>query len=321
MKESHPSFIQFMNLTQYITRRVLLAIPVILVVTILSFLLIHMAPGDPIELLVNPRMLKNPEIVNSIREKYGLDRPLYVQYFVWLRNICTGDFGESLYLEQPISNLLMQRWPNSLNLALAGLLLSYIIGVPAGIVSAINRGTALDFFSMLFALVGLAVPSFWLALLLMLVFSVQLGWFPIGGYGSLRALILPAIAYGAYSAAENARVTRSSMLEVLNEDYVRTARAKGLMERVVLYKHAFRNALIPLISLLGMRINWLLGGAVAIEVVFARPGLGRLLVNSVYRRDYPVIQILILLFAIGVVFGNLAADVLYALSDPQITYD
>lgn len=310
-----------MNLTQYITRRVLLAIPVILVVTILSFLLIHMAPGDPIELLVNPRMLKNPEIVNSIREKYGLDRPLYVQYFVWLRNICTGDFGESLYLEQPISNLLMQRWPNSLNLALAGLLLSYIIGVPAGIVSAINRGTALDFFSMLFALVGLAVPSFWLALLLMLVFSVQLGWFPIGGYGSLRALILPAIAYGAYSAAENARVTRSSMLEVLNEDYVRTARAKGLMERVVLYKHAFRNALIPLISLLGMRINWLLGGAVAIEVVFARPGLGRLLVNSVYRRDYPVIQILILLFAIGVVFGNLAADVLYALSDPQITYD
>ncbi|MFB6291583.1 MAG: ABC transporter permease [Candidatus Bipolaricaulia bacterium] len=310
-----------MNLTQYIIRRLLFAIPVIFIVTVLSFLIIHMAPGEPIELLVNPRMLKNPEIVNSIRKKYGLNKPLYIQYFVWLKNICRGDLGKSLYLKQPISNLLMQRWPNSLNLALAGLFISYIIGVPAGIISAINRGTALDFFSMLFALVGLAIPSFWLALLLMLVFSVNLGWFPIGGYGSLRALVLPAIAYGAYSAAENARVTRSSMLEVLNKDYIRTARAKGLVERVVLYKHAFRNALIPLISLLGMRINWLLGGAVAIEVVFARPGLGRLLVNSVYRRDYPVIQILILLFAIGVVFGNLAADVLYALSDPQITYD
>lgn len=310
-----------MDLIQYVTRRVLLVIPVLFVVTIICFLLVHLAPGDPVRLMVNPRVLKNPKILELKRKKLGLDKPLYLQYFIWIKKLISGNLGKSLFLREQISSLLTQRWPNSLRLAIAGLILSYLIGLPMGILAATYRGRIVDFFSMLTALIGLAVPGFWLALLLMLIFSVKLGWFPIRGYGSLEALVLPAIAYGAYAAAENARVTRSSMLEVLSKDYITTARAKGLKERVVLYKHAFRNALIPLISLFGMRVNWLLGGAIAIEVVFARPGLGRLLVNSIYRRDYPVIQIMILLFAVGVVFGNLMADILYAVTNPRIRYD
>lgn len=298
-----------------------MAIPVILIVTILCFLIIHLAPGDPVRYLVNPRMLKDPEVVQAIREEYGLDKPIYIQYFIWLKGIVTRDLGKSIFLHEDISSILARRWPNSLRLAIAGLGLSYLLGVPLGILAAVHRGEIIDFLSMLVALMGMAMPTFWLALVLMLIFSVWLDWFPISGYGTIQALILPAIAYGAYSAAENARVTRSSMLEVLNKQYIRTARSKGLKERVVLYKHAFRNALAPLISLLGLRINWLLAGAIAIEVVFARPGLGRLLVNSVYRKDYPVVQIMILLFAVGVVFGNLAADILYALVDPRVKYD
>lgn len=306
-----------MELYEYILRRILLAIPIFLIASILVFLLIHMAPGDPVEVLINPKL--GEEAVEKRKQELGLDQPLYIQYFTFMKRFLTGNLGRSIFLQEPVSVLLAERLPPTLKLNLASLVLSYLIAIPAGIFAAMHRGQFLDYTVMGVALLGIAMPSFWLGLLLMLLFSVKLGWLPVSGYGSLAHLVLPTITLGAYGAALTSRVVRSNMLEVINKDYITTARAKGLKELLVVY-HAVRNALIPVISLLGLRIGWLIGGAVTIEVVFHRLGIGRLMINSIYRRDYPVVQAIILIMAISVILGNLLADILYGLSNPKIRY-
>ncbi|MFB6290366.1 MAG: ABC transporter permease [Candidatus Bipolaricaulia bacterium] len=307
-----------MELLEYILRRILLAIPIFLAASILVFLLIHMAPGDPVEVLISPKL--GEEAVEQRKQELGLNKPLYVQYFKFMKRFLSGNLGRSIFLQKPVSVLLAERLPPTLRLNLASLVLSYLIAIPAGIIAAMHRGQFLDYAVMGVALLGIAMPSFWLGLLLMLLFSVKLGWLPVSGYGSLAHLVLPAITLGAYGAALTSRVVRSNMLEVINKDYITTARAKGLKELLVVCKHAVRNALIPVISLLGLRIGWLIGGAVTIEVVFHRLGVGRLMINSIYRRDYPVVQAIILILAISVILGNLLADILYGLINPKIRY-
>lgn len=308
-----------MNIIHYLFRKVLWGIPVFLAATIFVFSILHIAPGSPVYKMVSPRATQ--EQIQQKKEEMGLTKPLYTQYFLFMKKLFTGNFGTSLYMQQPIAGILLQRIPNTLILSISAVVVSYLIAIPAGIIAATHKGGILDALTMGGALVGLALPQFWLGLLLMLLFSITLNWFPVGGIGSFKHLVLPAITLGAYGAGLNARMVRSNMLEVINRDYVRTARAKGLAEKSVVFKHALRNALLPVISLLGLRLGWLVGGAVMVEVVFTRPGVGRLLVNSIYRRDYPVVQIVILIVVIGVILGNIFADFLYGLADPRIRYE
>lgn len=294
-------------------------IPLFLVVSVFVFALVHIAPGDPVDLMVSPRL--GEEARQQKRKELGLDRPLYVQYFDFMQGVFTGSLGESYYTGKKISSMLLRRLPHTLALTGLAMIISYLIAIPAGVLAAINRGKVLDYVTMSVALIGLAMPQFWLGLLLILVFSVILGVLPLGGVGGLQHLILPSLTLGAYGAALTARITRSSMLEVLNKDFIDTARSKGLPDSFVFFKHALRNAITPIISLLGMRLGWLVGGAVMVEVVFTRPGIGRLMVNSIYSQDYQVVQIIILMLTISVVIGNLFADILNSLLDPKIRYD
>lgn len=287
-------------------------------VTLVVFLLMHLAPGDPALLIAGQNA--PPEVYERIRRSLGLDRPLYEQYLLFLARVGRGDLGRSLLLGERVADLVGQALAVTLGLALAGLGLSYLIGVPVGIVSAVRSNSLVDQASMVGALVFVSVPPFWLGLILMYVFGLRLGWFPISGHGSLAHDVLPALTLGLGGAALVARMTRSAMLEVIRQDFVRTARSKGLAERVVVYKHALRNAVIPIISLLGLRLGWTVGGAVTLEMVFSRPGMGRLLVNSILSRDYPVVQGVLLILAFSVMLGNLFADIFYAVADPRIKY-
>lgn len=287
-------------------------------VTLVVFLLMHLAPGDPALLIAGQNA--PPEVYERIRRSLGLDRPLYEQYLLFLARVGRGDLGRSLLLGERVADLVGQALAVTLGLALAGLGLSYLIGVPVGIVSAVRSNSLVDQASMVGALVFVSVPPFWLGLILMYVFGLRLGWFPISGHGSLAHDVLPAVTLGLGGAALVARMTRSAMLEVIRQDFVRTARSKGLAERVVIYKHALRNAVIPIISLLGLRLGWTVGGAVTLEMVFSRPGMGRLLVNSILSRDYPVVQGVLLILAFSVMLGNLFADIFYAVADPRIKY-
>ncbi|MDI7250396.1 MAG: ABC transporter permease [Bacillota bacterium] len=303
---------------QYLLRRLILLLPVLVGVTLVVFLLMHLAPGDPALLIAGQNA--PPEVYERIRRSLGLDRPLYEQYLLFLARVGRGDLGRSLLLGERVADLVGQALAVTLGLALAGLGLSYLIGVPVGIVSAVRSNSLVDQASMVGALVFVSVPPFWLGLILMYVFGLRLGWFPISGHGSLAHDVLPAVTLGLGGAALVARMTRSAMLEVIRQDFVRTARSKGLAERVVVYKHALRNAVIPIISLLGLRLGWTVGGAVTLEMVFSRPGMGRLLVNSILSRDYPVVQGVLLILAFSVMLGNLLADVFYAVADPRIKF-
>ncbi|MEW5933105.1 MAG: ABC transporter permease, partial [Bacillota bacterium] len=296
----------------------ILLLPVLVGVTLVVFLLMHLAPGDPALLIAGQNA--PPEVYERIRRSLGLDRPLYEQYLLFLARVGRGDLGRSLLLGERVADLVGQALAVTLGLALAGLGLSYLIGVPVGIVSAVRSNSLVDQASMVGALVFVSVPPFWLGLILMYVFGLRLGWFPISGHGSLAHDVLPAVTLGLGGAALVARMTRSAMLEVIRQDFVRTARSKGLAERVVIYKHALRNAVIPIISLLGLRLGWTVGGAVTLEMVFSRPGMGRLLVNSILSRDYPVVQGVLLILAFSVMLGNLFADIFYAVADPRIKY-
>jgi len=308
-----------MSLLQYVTRRVLLAIPTLIFVSILVFLMVHLAPGDPARLMVNPKL--GEAAIQAKRHELGLDRPFYIQYLFFMEGVLTGNLGFSLYTHEKISTLIFQRLPNTLILTAVGLLLAYLIAVPLGVVAALHRGSPLDYISMSLALVGIAMPQFWLGLLLMLFFSIKLGWFPAAGYGDVKHLVLPAITLAASVTALVARVMRSSMLEFLNKDFITTAWAKGLSERVVVYKHALRNAINPIIAMFGLDVGWILGGAVMVEYVFNRPGLGRFMIQSIYARDYPVIQALILILASSVILGNLAGDILLSVANPRVRYN
>ena len=293
-------------------------IPLLIGLTLIVFLILHLAPGDPVDLMVGPNV--TPEVYENITKKLGLDRPLYVQYFTFLKNILRGDLGTSILKNVPVKDLIAERLPITLTLGVLSLLVSFAIALPIGIQAAKHRNKPVDYLSMTFALLGISIPTFGLGLSLLYIFAYKLRWFPVSGYGTLKHLVLPVFTVGLTDAAVTARMVRSSMLEVMGEDYIRTARAKGLSEKVVMNKHALKNALISIITLLGMRIGWILGGSAILETVFSIPGLGRLMIDGIFSRDYPVVQGSMLILGASVLFGNLIADILYAVVDPRIKY-
>jgi peptide/nickel transport system permease protein len=311
----------------YIIRRLFLAIPVLLGASFFVFWSIRWVPGDPARAIAGE--LATPALIAQVREQLGLDEPIYVQYSIYLGRTIRGDMGNSIRSGVPVTSEITRRLPNTLKLAAAGLIVSAIIGIPIGIFSATRPNSWFDGGSMTIALLGVSMPIFWLGLMLMILFAVLLPrWLnlpgpvlPPTGSGTWKHVVMPTIALAANSMAIQARMTRACMLEVLRQDYIRTARAKGLIERLVIYRHAFRNALIPIVTIIGLQFGTLLGGAVLTETVFAWPGIGRLLVEAISFRDYPVIQGVILVITIGFVLTNLFVDVLYAYLDPRVHYD
>ncbi len=314
-------------MTTYILRRLLLAVPVLLGVSFLVFWSIRMIPGDPAVAIAGE--LATPELVAKVRADMGLDQPILVQYSRYLWRTLQGDMGRSVKSNLPVANEIIDRLPKTLTLAFTALILSAIIGIPIGIFSATKPNSWFDGGSMTFALIGVSMPIFWLGLMLMILFAVLIPqWFglpgpllPPTGSGTWQHLVMPSIALAANSMAIQARMTRAAMLEVLRQDYVRTARAKGLREQLVIYRHALRNALLPIVTIVGLQFGTLIGGAVLTETVFAWPGIGRLLVDAIGFRDYPVIQATVIVIATGFVLTNLFVDILYAYLDPRIRYN
>ena len=311
-------------LARLVATRLLALIPILLGLSLASFALVHVIPGDPALVMMGGE--GTPQAVEELRRQLGLDRPLPVRYWEWLTQIARGDLGTSLYNKTRVSEELLWRMPTTLALVALALTFAVAIGVPAGLLSAAFRNSWIDHAARLLTLVSLSLPSFWLGLMLIILFSLRLDLLPIVGYEpitrgvwkNLPYLILPSASLGTYLAALLTRLTRSSMLEVLNQDYVRTARAKGLRGRVVLMRHALRNALIPIVTVLGINVGILLGGSAVVETVFVLPGVGQLVVRSLYNRDLPVIQGLILYVAVIYVLVNLVVDVLYIYLDPRL---
>lgn len=301
---------------QHIARRLLYLIPIFFGVTFISFFILQLSPGDPAELLAGEDATEQD--ILAIRKQYGLDKPLLVQYLVYIKNVSHGDLGTSLRTQRTVIKEVLARYPATLELAGVSVIIASIIGFFTGIIAANHQNSLFDYGSMVVSLFGISMPIFWLGLMAMLLFAVILGWFPAVGRGTLAHLVLPSMSLGANSAAVIARMTRSSLLEVIRQDYIQTARAKGLSERIVLYKHAVRNALIPVITVMGMQFGYLLSGSVLTETVFAWPGVGRLMVQSIYARDYPVVQGAILLVAINFMLVNLFVDLLYGYINPRI---
>ena len=313
-------------MTKFIMRRCLLIIPIVLGVTILVFLMFHLIPGDPAEYLL--RGFGTREQIDRLRQEMGLEDPLTVQYWRFLGGVIRADLGRSLATNRPVIDEIRQRFKHTIELAGVTLLIATVLGLNLGIISATRRHTIFDDISRLVALIGVSMPSFWLGLMLMFIFAYQLRWFPALGRGGplwtltgLKHVFLPALSLGAISSAVLARLMRSSMLDVLNEDYIRTARSKGLGERTALYKHALRNALVPVVTVIGMQAGVLLGGAIVTETIFAWPGLGRLTLDAILKRDLPLIQGSVLLFSFTFVFLNFLVDLMYGFIDPRIRYD
>jgi len=304
---------------KYLLRRLLHVVPVLLGVTLITFSLLHLIPGDPAQILAGPDA--SAADVAAMREAMGLNKPLMVQYLDYLTGLFQGDMGRSMSTGRPVLDELMDRFPNTVILAIAGVGVAVLLGVPVGVVAAIRSRTLVDHGSMIFALLGISAPAFWLGFMLMMIFSVQLGWLPSAGYRTPAHLVLPAFTLGTGAMAIVARMTRSSLLEVLRQDYVNTARAKGLREMVVISKHALRNAMIPTTTVVGLSFGSLLGGAVLTEMVFAWPGLGRLIVYAIGIRDLPVVQGAVLLLALTFVLVNLAVDLIYVVIDPRVRYE
>lgn len=305
---------------RYVTNRLLQAIPTVLLVTVLVFLMLYLIPGDPAEIYVGENQA-TPEMLEVIREQMGLNRPLHVQYLDYIWNALQGDLGRSLNNGRPVLNEILIRLPHTLELTLAALLIATVLGLVVGIIAALRHNTLVDTVAMLLALVGISMPVYWSSLLLIVLFSVNLRWFPPIGQGSLDRLIMPAIALGLLSAGSLARLVRSSMLEVLSQEYVLVARAKGLSHRVVVLRHALRNALIPVVTILGLMFGQLLSGAVLTETIFARLGIGRMYIDAILNKDYTLVQGATLFVAIAYVLINIFIDVLYVYIDPRIRYD
>ncbi len=301
----------------FIQQRLLLAIPTVFAVSAAVFLMLHLIPGDPASIYLGDN-LATPERLERIRQEMGLDRPIHVQYLDFVGRALQGDLGRSLQNGRPVALELSERLPRTAELAAAAFIVSLLFGVSLGILSALRHNTWVDTLSMFVALVGVSMPIFWLGLLAILVFSIQLSWFPVTGQQGIVSLVLPATVLGVVSSATLARLVRSSMLEVLRHEYVTTARAKGLRERVVVRRHAFKNALIPVVTVLGLEVGSLLSGAVITETVFARPGIGKLIVDSIQSKDFTVVQGGVLFVAVVYVVVNLVVDVSYAFLDPRI---
>lgn len=310
----------------YIIRRIIATIPVMAVVGIFVFLLLHLTPGDPAAIIAGD--YASPEDIKRIRAKLGLDRPIYIQFGTWVWQLMQGDLGISIFSDLPVSHLIAQRIEPTLALSVATIIMAVLFAVPLGVLAAWRAGTLIDRLSMVIAVFGFSVPVFVIGYLLMYVFAIELKWFPVQGYVSyrdgvipfLRSITLPSVALALLYSALIARITRASVLEVLTEDYIRTARAKGLASSVVLMRHALKNAAVPIVTIIGIGIALLIGGVVVTESVFNIPGLGRLTVDSILRRDYPIIQGVILLFAGVYVFINLLVDIAYTFLDPRIRY-
>jgi peptide/nickel transport system permease protein len=308
---------------RYTFRRAVTSVFVLFGVSVVTYLMMYLTPGDPAELVLRAQTVHDQAAVEQFREQYRLDEPVWIQYGHWLWDVLHGDFGRSYVTNRPVSAMLVDNAPSTAILAVAAMAIALAIAVPAGVVSAVHKGQVPDSVSQLGSLLGVSMPNFWLGYILILVFSIgmpvrSLGVFPVSGAGSLDRLVLPALTLGSGVAAIMTRLLRSAMLEVLEEDYVRTARSKGLAERVVVYKHAFRNALIPVITVAGIQFGYLLNGAVVVEIVFARPGLGKLVIDALFDRDYPVIQAATLVIAAMFVGINFLVDVTYRYIDPRI---
>lgn len=304
---------------KFILQRILLAFLTLFGITVIVFSLMHLAPGDPVSVIAGRET--DPKIVAAIREEWGFNQPIYIQYFTWLRKALSGDFGMSFVNRMNVVDLIASRLPYTLRLNLVASVIGLAIGFPVGILSAVKKYSIFDYVSTFFALLSQSMPSFWLSLMMISILSAKLGLLPSSGSETWQHYIMPAIVLGTTWAAGLTRMIRSSMMEVLTEDYVRTARAKGLRERVVVYRHALRNAMVPIATSLAYWIAYLVTGSVIVEVIFALPGIGRLMISSLSNRDYFVVQAVILLTSSAVLIANLAVDVLYVIIDPRIRYD
>jgi peptide/nickel transport system permease protein len=311
-------------MSRYIGRRVLLTIPVLLLVSVIVFTLIALIPGDPALVFIGGEA--GQDAVEALRRQMGLDRPLAVRYAIWLRHVLRGDLGKSVRDGRPVLEVLLLKLPVTIELAVVAMAVSWAIAIPAGVLAAWKRRSAIDYAATTVALAGISIPNFWLGIMLIYLLAVNLRWLPPSGYiepwvdpiGNIRMMVMPATVLGTALAALVMRLLRSSMLEVLGTEFVRTAHAKGLSERIVLLRHALKNALIPVVTVMGLQLGGLLGGAVITETIFAVPGIGRLAIESILTRDYPMVQGVVLFSAIAIVCVNLSVDVLYSFIDPRI---
>ena len=314
-------------MARYILRRLIPMAPVLVLVSLIVFLLIRLIPGDPVLTMLGEEA--TPQTVAALRHELGLDRSIPFQYISWISRAVRGDLGRSIRTHQPVLQAILQRLPPTIELTLAALVVSLTIALPAGIISATRRGSRVDIASTVGALLGVSMPNFFLAILLIFVFAYKLRWFPPIGYTppwqdlgtNLQGMVLPAITLGTAAAAVVARLTRSSLLEVLGQDYIRTARAKGLREQAVIVGHALKNALIPIVTIVGLQVGTLLGGAIITETVFVLPGVGRLAVDAIFLRDFPLVQGVVLFLAVVFLFTNLVVDSVYGFLDPRIRYE
>lgn len=309
---------------KYVSRRIIQIIPTLFFVILTAFLLMKLIPGDPAMVLLGPQA--RAEDIARFRQELGLDKPLLVQFLIYLKRVLTGDLGVSLIYRQSVLSLILERLPVTITLSLCALTIAVSIGIPAGVLAAIKHNSLVDLLVTILALMGLSIPIFWFGMILIIIFSLKLGWLPAVGLGDpskgiwdvVSHFVLPSLALGILSTGTIARFTRSSMLEVLNQDYIRTAYAKGLRKSLILYRHALRNALVPVITVIGLQLGNLLAGAVLTETVFALPGLGKLMVDGIFRRDYMLVQGEVLFTAILYIFVNLAVDIAYAFINPKI---
>ena len=315
-------------MTRYIVNRLAWCIPVLLGSSVLIFVLVRFIPGDIVDIIMGTEGTATPEVRATIRRMFGLDQPIYVQYFVWLGAVLRGDLGSSLRTSEPVAGILLSRLPVTIELALLSVIMSVLLAVPLGVLAAVKRGGPIELLSRLVGLLGLSLPNFWLATMMILISSLWFGWLPSLIYISpfsdpvenVKQLLMPAFSLALALMAIVLRMTRSAMLEVLGQDYVRTARAKGLGERLVLMRHALKNAMIPVITVIGVQMGTLFGGTVVIEQIFGLPGMGWTFVNGIYQRDYPTVQGAVLMLALTFVLVNLLVDLAYAYLDPRIRY-
>ena len=301
---------------KFLLPRVLTALGVIFGVVCMVFLLLHLVPGDPVEVMLGESA--QPADREALRQALGLHQPVHIQLLAYIKGLAQFNLGTSLYSGRPISELMLERLPATIELGLVSLLIALVVAIPLGVLAAVKKGTAWDFGAMGFALFGVSVPNFWMGPMLILVGALWLGWFPVSGREGAGSIVLPAITLGTAMAAIMSRMIRSTLLEVLTEDFIRTARSKGLTEWVITFRHGFRNALLPVITLLGLQLGALLSGAVITETVFSWPGIGSLVVESIHRRDYPVVQAAVLLISFSYVMINLFTDLVYTWVDPRV---
>lgn len=314
-------------MTRTILRRMIQLIPILFIVITFIFVITRMIPGDPAAVMLGPQA--PVEAVEELREELGLNKSIPEQFFTYIKGVLKGDFGKSYYYNEPVTQLIMEKFPTTLLLSIVSIILALLIGVPIGIISATKQYSIFDYVSMILALVGVSIPIFWLGLMMVLVFSVNLGWLPSIGMGSLDKglwdvishLILPSICLATIPAATFARITRSSMLEIVKQEYIKALRAKGLKEKLVIWKHALKNALPPIVTVLGLQVSYMLSGAILTETIFSLPGMGKLIVDAIGNRDYALIQSTVLFIAIIYVFINLLVDIAYLYLNPKVSYE